>query len=95
MVWHHYVEANDWQTLGYASATDPAFVALRASGAANVFLMEIATGTIRRITTMAPGQYALYPHFRSDGWLYYLVRDREAGREYIAASDAALVLETQ
>lgn len=95
MVWHHYVEANDWQTLGYASATDPAFVALRASGAANVFLMEIATGTIRRITTMAPGQYALYPHFRSDGWLYYIVRDLTANREYIAASDAALVLETQ
>ena len=42
---------------------------------------------------MGPGQYALYPHFRSDGWMYYLVRDREAGREYIAASDAALVLE--
>ena len=28
---------------------------------------------------MNPGQYALYPHFRSDGWLYFLVRDINAG----------------
>lgn len=95
MVWHHYVEANDWMALGYASATDPGFVDLRTKGAANLFVMEIATGVIRRITTMAAGQYALYPHFRSDGWIYFLVRDANDGREYIAASDAALMLETQ
>lgn len=93
MTYHHYVEANDWQMLGYASATDPAFVALRASGAANIFLMDMATGTIHRITAMHPGQYALYPHFRSDGWLYFLVRDDAAGREYVVASDAALMYE--
>ena len=95
MVWHHYVEANDWMALGYASATDPGFVDLRTKGAANLFVMEIATGVIRRITTVAAGQYALYPHFRSDGWIYFLVRDANDGREYIAASDAALMLETQ
>ncbi|MBK9034142.1 MAG: hypothetical protein IPL61_23255 [Myxococcales bacterium] len=95
MTWEHYVEANDWQALGYSSATDPGFTALRASGAANVYVMDIATGAIQRVTTMQPGQYALYPHFRSDGWLYYLVRDNTRGREYVVASDAALVLETQ
>ena len=95
MVWHHYVEANDWMALGFASATDPGFVDLRTKGAANLFVMDIATGVIRRITTMAAGQYALYPHFRSDGWIYFLVRDTNDGHEYIAASDAALMLETQ
>ena len=25
---------------------------------------------------MKPGQYALFPHFRSDGWIYFLVRDK-------------------
>ena len=97
MVFHHYVEAADWQALGYASADDPGFQALRNSqtgGAANIFLMELTTGQVRRITTMKPGQYALYPHFRSDGWIYFLVRDRNAGgTEYIVASDAALSLE--
>ncbi len=96
MVFHHYVEANDWMALGYASATDPGFVALRSSstgGAANIFLLELATGTVRRITTMQPGQYALYPHFRSDGWIYFIVRDRNRNREWMVAADAALALE--
>ncbi len=96
MVFHHYVESGDWQALGYASADDPGFVALRdaqTGGAANLFLMELTTGTVRRITTMQPGQYALYPHFRSDGWIYFIVRDRNRNFEWIAASDAALVFD--
>ena len=44
----------------------------------------------RRITTMGAGQYALYPHFRSDGWIYFLVRDHDTAKEYVLASDAAL-----
>jgi hypothetical protein len=42
---------------------------------------------------MQPGQYALYPHFRSDGWIYAQVRDTNAGHEYTVASDAALIAE--
>jgi hypothetical protein len=93
LIYHHVVEADDWQSLGYASATDPAFVTLRASGAANLFLLDLLTGAERRITTMAPGQYAMFPHFRSDGWIYAIVRDTNRGREDIIASNAALVYE--
>jgi hypothetical protein len=39
---------------------------------------------------MGAGQYALYPHFRSDGWIYFLVRDHDTTKEYVLASDAAL-----
>jgi hypothetical protein len=39
---------------------------------------------------MHAGQYALYPHFRSDGWFYFLVRDKNTNHEYAVASDAAL-----
>ena len=35
-------------------------------------------------------QYAFAPHFRADGWIYFVVRTLE-GNEYFAASDAALV----
>jgi hypothetical protein len=42
---------------------------------------------------MRPGQYALFPHFRSDGWIYAAVRDPAAGHEYMVASDAALIAE--
>jgi hypothetical protein len=37
--------------------------------------------------------YALFPHFRSDGWIYADIRDTNAGHEYIVASDAALLAE--
>jgi hypothetical protein len=96
MVFHHYVESGDWAALGYSSASDPEFVALRdgqTGGAANIFLLELATGTVRRITTMQPGQYALYPHFRSDGWIYFIVRDRNRNFEWMVATDAALAFE--
>jgi len=42
---------------------------------------------------MEPGQYALYPHFRSDGWIYFMVRTLGQGSEHIVASDAALRLQ--
>ena len=42
---------------------------------------------------MAPGQYALFPHFRSDGWVYYEVRIPGRGGEVVAATNAALLLE--
>jgi hypothetical protein len=40
---------------------------------------------------MGPGQYALYPHFRSDGWMYFLVRTLGTTAEHVIASDAALL----
>ena len=50
------------------------------------------TANAQRLTKMQPGQYALFPHFRSDGWIYFAVRTLN-GEEYYAASDAALVSE--
>ncbi|MEO8182240.1 MAG: hypothetical protein ABI895_25675, partial [Deltaproteobacteria bacterium] len=60
--------------------------------ASNLILVDLLDGSSHVITHMDPGQYALYPHFRSDGWLYFVVRtlDRE---EYFAATDAAVLLE--
>ena len=31
----------------------------------------------------------MFPHFRSDGWFYFLVRDKNTNKEYAVASDAA------
>jgi hypothetical protein len=89
-VTHHYVGPNDFADLGFASASDPGFQAILAKGSANIILVDLLTGTRRRITTMAAGQYALFPHFRSDGWFYFLVRDKNTGKEMAVASDAAL-----
>jgi hypothetical protein len=90
-VLHHYVEDGDFAELGFASASGR-FVALRDKGAANMFVVDLTTGVRTRVTSMKPGQYALFPHFRSDGWVYFLVKDDNTGKDLIVASDAALVL---
>jgi hypothetical protein len=93
VAFHHYVTADDAVELGFTGASDPAFLPYLQQGAANLYLMDIATGVPVRITHMQPGQYALFPHFRSDGWIYAQVRDATAGHEYTVATDAALLLE--
>jgi len=91
MVYHHYVEAGDWADLGFSSPTDPGFVEYRTKGAANIYVLDLLNGQTKRVTMMAPGQYALFPHFRSDGWIYMTVRVVGATPEHIVASDAALL----
>jgi hypothetical protein len=92
-VYHHYIGDDDAVELGFSGPADPGFAEYRTRGAANLYLLDLATGTTRRITNMQPGQYALFPHFRSDGWIYAQVRQTSAGREYTIATDAALALE--
>ena len=92
LVAHHYLSDADAVELGFTGPNDPAFAAYRQRGGSNIYLVDLLTGTSRRITAMHAGQFALYPHFRSDGWLYFLVRDPDRAREYVVASDAALVL---
>lgn len=58
------------------------------AGTSNIFVMDLKTGKTLQVTKMASGQQALYPHFRADGWLYFLVR--ESGKETLVASDVAL-----
>jgi hypothetical protein len=60
------------------------------NGSANLYLVDLLVGDPVRITAMAPGQYALYPHFRSDGWIYAQIRDANTGHELTIALDAAL-----
>ncbi|MBX3268868.1 MAG: hypothetical protein KF729_01320 [Sandaracinaceae bacterium] len=89
LVTHHRVTDADAVDLGFTGPSDPGFAPYL--GVSNVYLIDIATGARTRVTNMQPGQLALFPHFRSDGWLYFLVRDG-APPEHIVATDAALVL---
>ncbi len=60
----------------------------------DLYLMDLRVGVPIKITNMRPGQYALFPHFRSDGWIYADVRDTTSGgTEHLIASDAALLNE--
>ena len=93
IVYHHYVTADDAVELGFTGPTDPAFQPYLTQGAANIYLLDVREGTPIRITNMPPGQYALFPHFRSDGWIYAAIRDTARAHEYMVASDAALLAE--
>lgn len=91
VVTHRYVTDDDATELGFTGPSDPGFARYRTSGAANLYLLNLESGAFVRITNMAPGQYALFPHFRSDGWIYFIVRDNAGvDMEYVVASDAAI-----
>jgi len=92
MVFHHYVVDADAVELGFSSADAGGFADYQELGSSNLYLVDLTTGESRRLTNMPAGQYALFPHFRSDGWIYFVVRTLE-NDEYFVASDAALVLE--
>jgi hypothetical protein len=77
----------DARELGFSGASDSAFANYRTRGAANVYVIDLLTGVRTRVTNMGPGQYALFPHFRSDGWMYFLVRTAGMSRETVVASN--------
>jgi hypothetical protein len=79
---HHYNEPEDF------TADDDA--AYREKGSADVFVIDFVTGKKQKVTKMGPGQFALFPHFRSDGWLYFLVADRNTNKYLAVASDWAI-----
>lgn len=93
VVLHHYIEDTDEDAieLGFTGRDAAGFAAYRNSGAANIFLLDVTTGEKQRITNMPAGSYALFPFFRSDGWIYFMVRTSAFGDgELVLASDAAL-----
>lgn len=97
VVYHHYIgggpSANaDAMERGFTGASDPGFAQYASRGAADIYLLDLQTGRRTRVTRMGPGKYALFPHFRSDGWIYFLVRSPDTPREHVVASDAAFVL---
>lgn len=93
LIYHHYIGNADAVDLGFTNSNDPGFAQYKTKGAANVYVVDLRTGVRTRITNMQPGQYALFPHFRADGWVYFLVKDHNRNVESIVASPAALKLE--
>ncbi|HTE52968.1 MAG TPA: hypothetical protein VK698_19080 [Kofleriaceae bacterium] len=59
-------------------------------GKSDILLYDLATGDEHQLTDVPVGTEARYPHFRSDGWIYFLVDSGDS--ETMAASDAAIRL---
>lgn len=92
---HHYVAADDKADLGLESLSDEAFKDQYVSKSSNLYIQDLCTGRKSRVTNMGPGQFALFPHFRADGWLYFMVRDMNQNKDYAMATDAGLRMQEQ
>jgi len=93
IVLHHYIENTDEDAieLGFTGKSDVGFAPYRNQGGSNIYLIDLVSGEQRRITRMPAGRYALFPFFRSDGWIYFISRTAQNNDgENIMASDAAL-----
>jgi hypothetical protein len=84
VVTHQYVDLSDAEQAAAGLA----------AGSSNIVLVDLATGKQVRLTKSGAGQFALYPHFRADGWLYFIVRDMNTSTESVIASDAAIRMST-
>lgn len=90
---YSYIRADQWKSLGYASANDPAFQAKLKTGSADLILYDLYTKKNYALTNVNPDQYAIFPHFRADNWIYFEVYDRATGKRTVVASDAAVQAE--
>lgn len=79
---HHYNEPSD-----YPEGSNPAYAQ---KGSSDILVADFITGKKVNVTKMPPGYFALYAHFRADGWLYFLAVQKETGRYMIGASDWAI-----
>jgi len=57
-------------------------------GTANIYVTDLLTGNVVKVTNMPANKKALFPHFRSDGWIYFLATGE--GGDQAMATDAAL-----
>lgn len=95
LTYHHALEKTEFADYGFDNADAPGFRAMVEKGVSNIFVHDLVAGRTFRVTTMNPGQFALFPSFRSDGWLYFLVKDPSRSEEYIVASAVTLGTETK
>ncbi len=83
LVTHHYLTREDF-------ASDAEFAPYKDKGAADIYMADFVTGKKTRITRMNAGQFAIFPHFRSDGWIMFEVRDAVQNKVFVVAADAAI-----
>lgn len=63
------------------------------TSSADLFVIDLlGDGQPTKITNMPKGRFAQFPHFRSDGWLYFTIFDANTNERSVVASDAILKL---
>ncbi len=91
MVYHHYIDENDFKEYGFKSKEDEEFKKLLKTKKSDIWYIDLLEGTPRRITNMGANQFALFPHFRADGWLHFVVKDQSTNKNYLLATNELLI----
>lgn len=60
------------------------------NGVSNLYVADLRDGSRVQVTNMPEGTKALFPHFTSSGWIYFLAKGADGDR--LMATDAALRL---
>lgn len=85
VVFHHYTDGSPQDTGAVAET-------------ANIFIYDLKTKKGFRVTNMPARGRAFFPHFRADGWLYFLIKQSDENNrstESIVATNAAILLKAQ
>lgn len=85
-----YVKQEEWKELGYRSPEDPEFTQLLSKNASSILLTDLLSGKSYRLNKPVAGVRLMFPHFRSDGWIYFMMHHVESDKRTLIASDAAL-----
>lgn len=62
------------------------------NGTSNIYVSDLLTGESYQVTDMPEDVEALFPHFRSDGWIYFLANGSDGER--VVATDVAVRLQS-
>jgi hypothetical protein len=66
---------------------------LDSESSSDIYVIDLLSdGKAQRLTRVPKGSYAQFPHFRSDGWIYFSLLNTLSGTHEIIATDAALRL---
>jgi hypothetical protein len=86
--YYKYISSDDFAEYGFASPGDADFKKLVDASVSNIFLYDLKTMRHYRLTNMRPGEMALFPAFRSDNWIYFMVLSANGMRTFVATDSA-------
>lgn len=84
----------DERYLVYYAYEQHAELVKAAQSSANLYVIDLlGDGKPVQLTNLPKGQFAQFPHFRSDGWLYFDLYNSATGVREVVATDAILQLQ--
>ncbi|SMF22506.1 hypothetical protein [Pseudobacteriovorax antillogorgiicola] len=89
-VTYDYIQPQQWQELGFGSETDPKFLELLEERSSRLYLVDLLNEQSVALNTPKAFQRLIFPHFRSDGWIYFMFDNPIDGKRYLMANDYAI-----